>query len=1434
MNIQKGRWFGVKYIFGISIASMAILSMAFVSSQLTQTANAAGQVFTVTNTADSGVGSLRQAITDLNANATTGDDPNKIVFNIPNADPSNPQVHTIALATALPEITQPVSIDGMTQPGSSCGELVKAAAGGGIADNNTPHTVKIEVTAINIDPTQRTNVFYFAKTANKSSVRGMAINGSRGTSPYPKQRNNVYIAASNVTMSCNYIGTHADGASYATHESTDGSAGVYIELNTDDIVIENNLISGNGGCYGVNFAGASNNPRLHKNIIGLAADGVTELRNTSNSGSCSRGIGLGNASGADVYKNIIAQHTQSAIDSGWSNKVPKLKIRGNYLNTTISGLTSALASVSAPAIRSFTTDNGVIGGDSADDRNVVAGLLRVEDAENLTIKNNYIGVGKDGRTSLAKTDTAVYLGYSANNVNITQNVVGNAVRYGISGDVRQNPTTKKNICSNVSVKDNYIGVTKEGDDIANGSHGVSLGCDELTISGNVISNNKGAGIEYYNDFGSKVNIYGNIIGLKPDGVTPAPNYRQGINIAISGEARIGGPAANQRNIIAANKMSGISIGKQNAVTAKRIIQGNYIGVDKNGNPAGNEGRGIEVCTGGGNAKCGGEVLIGGAANGEGNVISANRSEGILYGQADQAGTESDNPVRIYGNIIGFKPDVETPAPNGSRAIDVRGNTNVHIGGAGQGEGNYIESGVMSGIFLLSLSDNGAHKFYVQGNKIGITKSGKIMKQPYHIQRNGIDVADPHQNYPIIKNGLVIGGDDSSAGNEIAGYVKGVQLALADGAVVKNNKIHDNNTGVSIEGDVSKNNQIIKNSIHDNITGVRVMPRCSVSRSCVSVDSPTTGNTIRQNSIYKNTYLGISLMDKHGIGEIENDDKDADTGANNLQNYPVAYELVDKCSNSRQDGVKKFNSTPNTTFVIDYYSNASWDVGGPLQAENYLGSETVTTDNDGNANFTFPTGAVNVTATATAPDGSTSEIGGKMQTVFWDCKEFNDSNRIIAARDIQSLETHRLFRSSLSRMPAVVKVKVDDQEVNATYDYLTGSVALKENTFKLGIHDLTLSVTDSVTGLTFTHTFKGAIKVVEPKINYNTVVTDNTLPNIPNGVPGENVKNGTVVLARVEPSGGNGLVKPYAFVYDDPTWKVPNGTATGSRLRAITSAEEYADYVMRTSMNLETLRSFNKILGGEDKYENISLEKILALCDTNQNTHLRKYVPTKDANGNITGYHFSRRTPPLAQNCKDYINFQTSQKRKLIIDSANSGFRFGPLPDGKYDVTFMATADLSDGVATTSQSLLSLFKAGLIIDTLEPSGTLTTSDGDTVSPGLTGRVNKPDAKIRLKINGKWYEAINNGDGTWMLPPGQIDDLSSGVYSVEVEITDRLGKIYRETKQLTITIKEKRAEYKLVDVKKLAKTGDNVYLLVVASLAVILGGVYLGLRRVIHKS
>ena len=69
----------------------------------------ASTTFTVINTNDTGAGSLRQAITD--ANNTSGAD--VINFNI-----AGTGVHTIAPESALPQITEAVTIDGYSQPGA--------------------------------------------------------------------------------------------------------------------------------------------------------------------------------------------------------------------------------------------------------------------------------------------------------------------------------------------------------------------------------------------------------------------------------------------------------------------------------------------------------------------------------------------------------------------------------------------------------------------------------------------------------------------------------------------------------------------------------------------------------------------------------------------------------------------------------------------------------------------------------------------------------------------------------------------------------------------------------------------------------------------------------------------------------------------------------------------------------------------------------------------------------------------------------------------------------------------------------------------------------------------------------------------------------------------------------------------------------------------
>ena len=75
---------------------------------------ASAAVFTVTNVNDNGAGSLRQAI--LNANASPGAD--TINFNIPGSG-----VQTIAPTNALPDITDIVTINGFSQPGSSANSL---------------------------------------------------------------------------------------------------------------------------------------------------------------------------------------------------------------------------------------------------------------------------------------------------------------------------------------------------------------------------------------------------------------------------------------------------------------------------------------------------------------------------------------------------------------------------------------------------------------------------------------------------------------------------------------------------------------------------------------------------------------------------------------------------------------------------------------------------------------------------------------------------------------------------------------------------------------------------------------------------------------------------------------------------------------------------------------------------------------------------------------------------------------------------------------------------------------------------------------------------------------------------------------------------------------------------------------------------------------
>ena len=126
-------------------------------------------------------------------------------------------------------------------------------------------------------------------------------------------------------------------------------------------------------------------------------------------------------------------------------------------------------------------------------------------------------------------------------------------------------------------------------------------------------------------------------------------------------------------------------------------------------------------------------------------------------------------------------------------------------------------------------------------------------------------------------------------------------------------------------------------------------------------------------ILSNGSLGIDLG---GDGVTPNDTGDADSGPNNLQNFPVLVAAVPGATSTVVQG--RLNSTASTAFTLEFYSNARCDTSGYGQGEALIGTTSVTTDARGNATFSANLPVVIaqgrfITATATSASGDTSEF-----------------------------------------------------------------------------------------------------------------------------------------------------------------------------------------------------------------------------------------------------------------------------------------------------------------------------------------------------------------------------------------------------------------------------------------------------------------------------
>ncbi len=343
-----------------------ILAVSLLALMFSPAASAA--TFTVTNTANTGGGSLRTAITS--ANGAPG---SLIVFRIPTSDSGYSAatgVFTIRVTSTLPAITgSGTTIDGTTQAaniGNTNPGLM--GSGGTVGVDGVPLPL-VERPEIEIFDARNLSIGLDVQAANVT-IRGLAIYGF-GSSGNSNSSANIRVGAggSGVLIETNVLGTSA------TAFSDPGNGG----RPTGDHV---------------RAVGASNG-RLLRNLMGFSNGKGLELNSGSNGwlveGNEMRGNGIGSpnldamdiengSGGATVRGNLLTTSTAIGLEMYQSSGANRVE------NNTISDNGKGPGSQETAGIRLYGTGNVV-------DRNVItgsygAGLLVTSASTGNTINRN--------------------------------------------------------------------------------------------------------------------------------------------------------------------------------------------------------------------------------------------------------------------------------------------------------------------------------------------------------------------------------------------------------------------------------------------------------------------------------------------------------------------------------------------------------------------------------------------------------------------------------------------------------------------------------------------------------------------------------------------------------------------------------------------------------------------------------------------------------------------------------------------------------------------------------------------------------------------------------------------------------------------------------------------------------------------------------------
>ncbi|MFI5380620.1 MAG: beta strand repeat-containing protein, partial [Tepidisphaerales bacterium] len=511
--------------------------------------------YTVTSIADSGDGSLRAAI--LAANANPGAD--TIDFAVGSG------TQHISLASALPAITDSVTIDGTTQGGTGYvgAPLIWIDANGSAGNGLT-------------------------LTSGNSTIEGLAITGFKHGAAIELD------GPGGNTVQNNYLGLPPSGVlPEGQNQNTNNLDGINILFSDGNFVI-GNVISENGQ-DGV-FVDGDNNT-IQGNKIGTRVDGTGILTSSGYSAVTGNGhdgilvqSGLNTVIGGDTEaeRNIISGNSSDGVEFANASSADSFAdslVKGNYIGVDVSG---------AIALGNSGNDVEVTGNPNASNGqlnfvgNTISGSggdgIRLNDgANNVFIRGNYIGVDSTGAITLGANGNP--LGNYGNGISIlgsaSNNTIGGTTaddRNIISGNRGDGVSTTDNMIwptgTGNSILGNYIGTDINGIyalvNIAGAGNGVTSAGDRLVIKGNLISGNNGFGVEL--DGNGNI-VQDNHIGTQADGIHALGNQSAGVMIGYNNPGsgnQIGG--VDHGNVIAFNNGDGVAVfdGTANAIQCNAI------------------------------------------------------------------------------------------------------------------------------------------------------------------------------------------------------------------------------------------------------------------------------------------------------------------------------------------------------------------------------------------------------------------------------------------------------------------------------------------------------------------------------------------------------------------------------------------------------------------------------------------------------------------------------------------------------------------------------------------------------------------------------------------------------------------------------------------------------------------------------------------------